>query len=52
MAAIHDPTAHTPNLNPPLLYERVVVIKSISHEAMDQVLPGRFNIDRFNGMAE
>lgn len=49
MAAIHDPTGHTPNLNTPLLYERIVVIKSISQEEMDQFLPRRFNIDRFIG---
>ena len=49
MAAIHDPTGPTPNLNTPRLYEGIVVIKSISQEEMDQVLPHRFNIDRFIG---
>jgi hypothetical protein len=49
MAAIHDPTRHTPNLNTPLPYERIVVIKSISQKEMDQFLPHRFNIDRFIG---
>jgi hypothetical protein len=49
MAAIHGPTGRTPNLATPRLYERIVVIKSISQEEMDQFLPHRFNIDQFIG---
>ena len=50
MAAIHDPTGSRKNLNTLRLYERIVVIKSISQKEMDQFLPHRFNIDRFIGV--
>jgi hypothetical protein len=49
VAATRNPAGPAQNLDTPLLYERTVLIKSISQKEMDRFLPHRFNIDRFIG---